>query len=370
MHGDGTKTAITTNDAALAPRPFFARAAQAYRMRWKRRRLIFRAMRSRRVLTQLQGHQKSLNRESILVFCCFRNEQERLPAFLRHYRNLGASAFFFIDNGSNDESAAIVEGETDCAVWRTEAGYKNARFGMDWLNYLLLRYGTGRWCLTVDADELLVYSAMETVNLTNLTSSLTAARTPALGGLMLDLFPKGRLSQARFDGTDDPVTTLGWFDAGPYRAQRQLPLKNLWVQGGIREKLFFRDETRRSPTLNKIPLVKWQRSFAYVTSTHSMLPPRLNVAYIDFEGRMGPSVALLHTKFLPTVVEKSRIEKVRDEHFTNGAAFSAYYDALAQDPDLWSEGVVAYKDPEQLEELGLIQPGPWAERSRTVPTEC
>ncbi|MCY4333660.1 MAG: glycosyltransferase family 2 protein [Litoreibacter sp.] len=328
-------------------------------MRWKRRRLLWRAFRSRHQLTVLQDKTGSIGARSILLFCVVRNEKVRLPHFLKYYRALGVDAFFFVDNGSDDGTLELLLKQDDCSVWQTQASYKAARFGMDWINHLLRVYGSGRYCLTVDADELIDFSGMNRVDLKGLRAWMEARDRASLGGLMIELFPKGLLGASEFEPGSDPLRRLTFFDARSYRAKRQTPLRNLWVQGGARERVFFKTDPRRSPTLNKIPLVKWQRGYAYVNSTHSMLPPKMNEAYIDGLGEMQPSVALLHTKFLPDVVARSAEEKKRGEHFSNSRAFDAYYNALCADLELWHEDARLYEGPEQLEALGLIKAGDW-----------
>ena len=71
---------------------------------------------------------------------------------------------------------------------------------------------------------------------------------------------------------------------------------------------FLPTDPRRAPTLNKVPLVRWQRGFAYVNSTHAILPRRLNAVFDETGGEMISGV-LLHTKFLPIIVEKSAEEQ-------------------------------------------------------------
>ena len=126
-------------------------------MRWKRRRLLWRAFRSRHALTPLHDRTAAIRPGDVLAFCVLRNEAERLPHFLSHYRRLGVAHFLVVDNASDDGSAALLDAP-DISVWQTGASYKAARFGLDWLNWLLLRHGHGHWCLTVDADEILVYA--------------------------------------------------------------------------------------------------------------------------------------------------------------------------------------------------------------------
>ncbi|MGR3493737.1 glycosyltransferase family 2 protein [Citreimonas sp.] len=327
----------------------------AYRLRWKRRRAVWRAFRARHAL-QAVSRRPIPGAGGILGFACLRNEQTRLPHFLQHYRALGVDHFLIVDNGSDDGSADYLGAQQDVSLWRTDASYRGSRFGMDWLNWLLTRHGHGHWCLTVDADELLVYPDYETRTLRDLTAWLEAVGRPAFGALMLDLYARGRLGDAVPD--PDPVQALGWFDAGPYDVQRQSPAGNLWVQGGVRARVFFADAPRRAPTLNKLPLVRWRRGMAYVNSTHAMLPRDMN-AWYDGPGGSQPSGVLLHTKFLPDIVPRSAQERGRAQHFHTPAAFGDYYDRIALRPELWCPTSCPYEGPEQLAELGLMRPWSW-----------
>ncbi|MEC7668014.1 MAG: glycosyltransferase family 2 protein, partial [Pseudomonadota bacterium] len=128
----------------------------AYRMRWTRRRLLARAWRKRRQLTSVGDRTDAIAPDDILVFATLRNEAVRLPHFLSHYRALGVRHFLIVDNHSTDNTAAFLRDQPDVSLWTTADSYKKSRFGMDWLTWLMIRHGHGHWCLTVDADELLI----------------------------------------------------------------------------------------------------------------------------------------------------------------------------------------------------------------------
>ena len=330
----------------------------AYKLRWKRRRMLWRALRARRQLQSVADRTADIPGQGVLVFVVLRNEITRLPYFLDYYRQLDAAHFLIVDNGSEDGSAELLAGQQDVSLWQTDASYRETRFGLDWLGWLLIRYGHGRWCLTVDTDELLVYTGMDQHGLADLTGYLDRRGQGGFGTLMLDMYPKGPLGAQAYTPGQDPCSVLQWFDAGPYRAARQQPMGNLWVQGGARERVFFPEEPERSPTLNKIPLVKWNRRYAYINSTHSLLPPRLNMLYSGPGGEM-PSGVLLHTKFLPEIVSKSATEKERQQHFHTPQQFDGYYDRITSAPDLWHSGSQRYQGPAQLADLGLMQPVDW-----------
>lgn len=332
------------------------KAIFAYRMRWKRRRLLLRSLRRRREISQVAAD--DIPTQGVLVFSTMRNEMVRLEHWLAHYRALGVSHFLIVDNASDDGTAEYLARQSDVSLWSTPESYKASRFGVDWLTCLQFKYGAGRWCLTVDADELLVYPDSETRDMNALTRFLDAKGVEAFGALMLDMYPKGPLGQASYVAGDDPIETIPWFEASHYRAKLHPGFGNLWIQGGVRDRMFFGSQPERSPTLNKTPLVKWQRSYAYVTSTHQILPRRLNDVF-DLGEVARVSGVLLHTKFLPIIGEKSAEELTRAQHFENSDLYQPYYAALINDPDLWTPSSVKYSGTAQLEELGLMTRGLW-----------
>lgn len=333
-------------------------AGIAYRLRWKRRRLLYRALRKRRQLTAVADRTADIAREAILAAATVRNEIVRLPHFLTHHRELGVDHFLIVDNGSDDGTREYLAAQPDVSLWSTAHSYKLSRFGMDWLTWLQIRHAHGHWCLTLDADETFIYPHHDTRSLRALTGWLEANDRQSFGALMLDMYPKGPLKAQTYRPGDDPFRQLCWFDGGNYVMQKKPDLQNLWVQGGVRARYFFADRPRQAPTMAKTPLVKWNRRFAYVSSTHSLLPRRLNRVYCEKGGEMLSGV-LLHSKFLDVVVEKSAEEKERREHFANSELYETYYDGLVANPDLWCEGSTRFISWRQLEAMGLMSRGGW-----------
>ena len=337
-------------------RTLVADAVFAYRMRWKRRRLLMRSWRRRREISPVSGN--NISSSGVLVFSTMRNEMLRIEHWLAHYRALGVAHFLIVDNASDDGTPEYLAKQPDVSVWTTPGSYKASRFGVDWLTCLQIKHGAGRWCLTVDADELLVYPDSDTRGLDDLTQHLDDTGREAFGALMLDLYPKGPLGDATYTAGDDPIKTIPWFDADGYRAKIHGVFGNLWIQGGVRDRMFFGSKPERSPTLNKTPLVKWRKGFAYVTSTHQILPRRLNDVFDTGQGDRVSGV-LLHTKFLPNIGDKSKEELSRAQHFENSDLYQPYYAALIDNPDLWDETSVAFENTAQLEDLGLMTRGMW-----------
>ena len=330
----------------------------AYKLRLRRRRLLWRAWRKRGQLTPVSGRGRAIPPGAILAFATVRNEIGRLPYWLDHHRRLGVDRFLIVENGSDDGTRQMLADQSDVSLWTTPDSYRMSRFGMDWLTWLQIRHAHGHWCLTLDADELWLHPHHATRDLRALTHELSRRGQEAMGALMLDLYPRGPLAETMHRPGDDPTRVLSWFDAGNYVWLRQPKLSNLWVQGGPRARAFFAADARRAPTLSKIPLVRWNRRYAYVTSTHAALPPRLNLAFDGMAGRHMTGI-LLHTKFLPEIVARSTEEKARGEHFENSDLYSRYYDEVAASPVLWSDRSTRLAGWEQLEGLGLMTRAGW-----------
>jgi Glycosyl transferase family 2 len=331
----------------------------AYRLRLRRQYLLARAFRRRRQLTSVTNRIAGLGRQPILLFATIRNERLRLPYFLDYYRKLGVDHFLIVDNASDDGARDYLAGQDDVSLWTTGAGYKQSRFGMDWVMHLLRRYGSGNWCLTVDVDEFLVYPFCETRPLRALTDWLDSAGTRSFSAMLLDMYPKGAMHAQPYREGQNPFDIAQYFDSGNYTITRNPTFRNLWIQGGPRARVFFPDQPKKAPAMNKIPLVKWDKGYAYVSSTHMMLPRGLNLTYEDAGGEK-PSGCLLHAKFLDTFAHKAEEELQRGQHYAESHEYRAYRDGIARERDLWCNWSEKYINWRQLEILGLMSKGNWA----------
>ncbi|OUD09641.1 glycosyl transferase family 2 [Marivivens niveibacter] len=332
---------------------------RSYRLRIQRRRWLVRAVRKRRDLKVVADRTSQIRGRDILLVATMRNEDVRLPFFLKYYRDLGVNHFLIIDNDSDDGGREYLADQPDVSVWRTGKSYKRSRFGIDWVNWLLMRYAHGHWVLTVDPDELFVYPFCDTRPLRALTDWLDASSIKSFSAMLLDMYPKGPISAIPYRRGDDPLEIANWFDSGNYTIQRNPAFGNLWIQGGPRAREFFQDNPERSPALNKVPLVKWNRRYAYVSSTHMLLPRGLNLVYDEWGGEKASGI-LLHTKFLDTLTVKAHEELLRKQHYAASHEYKAYVAGLQDDTDLWCKWSEKYINWRQLEILGLMSKGNWA----------
>ena len=331
----------------------------------------------------------------IRLFSKLRNERLRLPAFLKHYRELGVDRFFIVDNGSSDGSTEYLLAQKDVHVFRTHGSFRDARGGTEWLNALLVQFGLGAWCITVDIDELLWFPGSDTANLHRLTRYFDSKGYQAFACLLLDLYPDGPLRCFSYAPEEDLLTAVPYFDAGPYvkipgskrQSQRQCP--GFVIQGGVRQRVFYpevgdnlwwkvrwtlfnrfacrlpllgklsmvrRYQAKTSPNLTKVPLVRWDSESRYLAANHYVTPKVL----------APESGVLLHFKFLQDFHEKAVQEAARGEYAGGGTEYKRYSMKLKADPDLslMYEGSIRLKDCAQLVEMGLMHDSDAWERSR------
>ena len=328
-------------------------------LRLARKRWLIRAFRKRRELRSVQDRTASISPDAILLFSTMRNERVRLPYFLQYYRNLGVNHFLVVDNDSTDGTREYLAQQPDVSLWTSKHSYKRARFGVDWLNWLQMRYAHQHWALVVDPDEFFVYPFCDTRPLRALTDWLDASSIKSFSAMILDMYPKGPFDLIPYQEGQDSLEIAPYFDSGNYVMRRNHRYGNLWIQGGPRARMFFKDHPERAPALNKIPLVKWDRNYAYVSSTHMLLPRGLNLVYDEWGGEKA-SGCLLHAKFLDTLIDKAAEEMERRQHYANSHEYRAYRAGIAQQPDLWCKWSERYINWRQLEILGLMSKGNWA----------
>jgi hypothetical protein len=190
-----------------------------------------------------------------------------------------------------------------------------------------------------------------------LTDWLDASSIKSFGAMLLDMYPKGPIDAAlpprgrtrsRSPAGSTPATTRS----------AQQPFGNLWIQGGPRARVFFADRRPHAPALNKIPLVRWDRRYAYVSSTHMLLPRGLNLVYDEWGGEKASGCCC--TPSSCTFVAKAEEELSRRQHYAGSREYRAYAEGLEDARDLWCKWSERYINWRQLEILGLMSKGNWA----------
>jgi hypothetical protein len=285
-----------------------------------------------------------------LAFILVRNEILRLPFLLKYYRDMGVRIFVILDNDSQDESRDYLLAQDDVLLFETKNSYAESRCGVIWTNRVLDQVCEGRWCLVIDADELLVWPGSERESLSQFTAQLDACGAQAVVAIMIDFYADRPLEQVNYQPGTPFLNATPWFDRGPYgRLACPLP-PGAQFFGGVRERCFWRDRNRSfSPsTISKVPLVKWQKGCRYVLSTHNMMS-QLPLAPL----RAG----LLHFKMLGDFIARCHIEVQRGEHFDGARDYKAYLEVMHDEgmSCFYDEKISArYAGTRQLVSLGIL----------------
>lgn len=291
-------------------------------------------------------------------FLCVRNERQRLPALLDHHRRLGVRSFFVIDNGSTDDSLTWLDAQADVHLWQSTGSFRASRFGLDWMLPLLERFGRDRWCVVVDADELLILPQPRDASLDSYCDALDREQVNAVLGIMVDVYPGGRLRDAVFQPGDDPLAVCQWFDRNVWTTRVHGFFDHVSHEsffGGVRHRVFGSpasvtraggDQTYY--TLNKVPLFRYTPEHRFSPSFHWVAGAKMSTS----------RCALLHWKYTADLVTAASEEVGRAEHWDGASQYEGYVRAL-HDPDFSlydPETSMAYDGPEQLLALGVTVP--------------
>ena len=332
----------------------------------------------------LRGFPIMPRRGEVLALIIARDEALRLPDALAAARRLGVDRAIVVDNGSSDATRAAAEA-AGAHVILAEGDYAAARFGVTWTNTVLDAYGRGHWVLVLDADEQLVFPGSDRVGLRALTAHLDALGSEALRTVLLDMFPPGPLARCDYRAGTNLAATARLFEPPRLRQEPIPEFPHTLDYGGIRERLFFpeadlprplrwlrqrlhnlghrvpglagtglhaRLAPPPSPTLTKLPLLRWREGAALVASTHRMAPMALAASQ--------PSGVLLHFKFLQDFHDRALDAVTRDAHWDGSREYRRYLARIVAKPGFTMSGPRArtYTGPAQLVALGLMRDTP------------
>ena len=296
----------------------------------------------------LSGDERPLSGEVLVVSVVY-NEAPRLPAFLNHYRRLGAAGFLIVDNGSSDGGPSFLAAQSDVRLWSSTQSFQEAHFGSAWFEVLLRRFGLDRWCLLVDADELLLYPDCEQRSLPELCWGLEEQGKRAMTAVLLDIYGKQPVHETLLG--EDPLAACPFCDH-PFshrRIERAGPYGNQTIHlGGLRQRVFGEVEFY----LSKVPLIRY--------GTDVVLSGGQHFTNLGEDLLAQESGALMHLKYgqhFPGLVQE-QVE--RNQHYGDAEQYRVYARRLASGPiSLYEPAVsVAWRDSQGLLELGVIQAGP------------
>lgn len=289
--------------------------------------------------------------KDIICLIVERDEYARMPDVLRHYRELGVDRFAILDNGSIDGTLEYLSEQPDVDLYRTEASYAEARSGYFWRSYMASRYGFNRWYMSVDADELVVYSGMDRKNLHHLREHLTSWKSKYLFAPLIDMYADRPLSELSFKHGDRMLDVCRFFDNNPSYQIKRKHNNIVHMGGGPRCRLVGEEAGKFQHSLRKYPFFLWDDTTL-----------RRNTHDIESYGhREAPSGATLHFKFLPDFVERVPMIVERGQHWNGASQYKDYTSALDRGSlhNMWYEDSIEYKTPDSLAVARLMNRIHW-----------
>jgi hypothetical protein len=283
--------------------------------------------------------------DEFVVVCLVRNGAIYLQEFLRHYRELGAKHIVLLDNNSNDGTPELVAGESDVTVLSTPAPYKRYKDIMK--RWLVAHFGRGNWVLCVDVDELFDYPFRSEIGTTDLLRYLNRRGFTALVAQMLDLFPRGAITEVSSNDWRSEHRCYNLTDvekesyAAFYGDSNETPPGDLELfRGGIRLSAF-----GAKPLLTKHPLLFPQAGLTYVNAHH------VNGARVA-----DLTAVLLHYKYVGDFVDYVKKIVATESFWNNSREYKQYLDAIESDPQLslYSGTASELSTVERLLEQGFL----------------
>lgn len=301
-------------------------------------------------LCQIDGKDLAVEAEDILCCVVVRNESLRLPYFLEYYREKGVDKFFIINNDSTDDTESYLLSQPDVYLWRSSLSFNRANFGSAWFEVLLRKYGIDRWCLTVDADELLYYPNCETKSIRQLCQELDRKHKKALHGVLLDMYSDQPIQDTHYIKGQNFIELCPYFDKEFYHTkyeQASLYGNQTVYFGGVRQRVFGKEGDYY---LSKVPLIKYSTGMVLSGGQHFTNCPHAEIAL--------ESGCLLHFKYFSSFLDYVEGEVKRKEHYGGGIQYTEYAKGFKENNALILYDVncsVNLQNSQQLVQLGIMQ---------------
>lgn len=245
-------------------------------------------------------YQNEVGQESsrpIFLICVFRNEAILLPYFIQYYKRLGVTHFIMIDNASDDEGAAYLSGLNDINIklFFEDSSYKDANFGMAWVNQCLQRYCINQYCLVVDADELFTLNEVHYKHINELIDEMELNDLNVAPATLLDMYPKELNDD--YNAGDKFLDHCRYFDRWNeryYLNKKILYSKFYWRVGGLRARTLNTENI-----ISKFPFFKFNFSPLVIRAGCHFFANETHLLFASKNIRLtsNPCV-LMHFKFI------------------------------------------------------------------------
>lgn len=218
-------------------------------------------------LARLKAASSPRSTRAPAVVCVVKDELDRLPDLLRHYRQGGIERFVFIDNGSEDGSTEYLSQQPDVDLLQILRPFVWQR-KQAWINLAIAMTGRGRqaWYIYVDADEHIVYDGFPERSFADLAALMEQRGLTRVRGMLVDMYAEGPLLQAKFEPGGRLAAAYPYFDAEGYVEARYKEI--ISRKGGPRQRVFGHVDPKFRPELTKYPLFRLEGRELFANPHH------------------------------------------------------------------------------------------------------
>jgi hypothetical protein len=280
------------------------------------------------------------------VIALAHNEMYFIPAWLNHYRTLGAERFIVLDDASTDDTLNYLSKQPDVMVVGSRRRYgetvpvidrsdptgqtvKMRRMGHLWKMILPEKYAMDRWVVQTDLDEFLVLP--EGQDLGSVFAQFATADFDAVTGTMLDVYPE-KIDVLRDQMTQSSVNLADdwYYDARPHSRPFSGTFREIY--GGSRSRLEYEFLPRpRVPIWRRLRLlarriIRGTGPYPHVNETRKYSLVRWrpgtwmrNAHLINLRSSPSHHLPILHMKFTGDLYRRAQVA-IRDKSYSKGSA--------------------------------------------------
>jgi hypothetical protein len=319
--------------------------------------IILSWLKSRGALRHEGGAAKAIRHNGLVVVTPFYGNDDLLQPFLQHHRRLGVDQFVFLDLSEKGGLSERLADQSNCAIWRPRGEVALGQT-IYWLNYLRRRYGTGRWCLSLEPSEMFVFARSESRQIKDLTEFLQSENRDHIFALVIEMYGDQPAKSLTPKTGEHPLNILSYFDPYGYTTSGPHRYRGVVVRGGVQRRTLFRNAPRRSPALNRIPLVKWRWFYAYVAGTQLLIPRHLNTPHPPWHSE--PTACLLRFALLDDDASLATAAMAEAGQISAAPSGRSYRGMLKLRGRHLKQNVsVRFTGSADLVECGLLNPGQW-----------
>lgn len=286
-----------------------------------------------------------------ILISVVKNELDRLPELLAHYRWLDVERFVILDNGSTDGSIEYLSAQPDVDLYAVDRRFVWP-YKQGWINRVIAEYGYDHWYIYVDADEHIVFDQAGAFGFNDLIAMAERLGICRVRGMLIDMYAAGPLLEYQWKTGSSLIQTYPLFDSDSYVEQNFKEI--ISRKGGPRRRRFKDADGAFNPEMSKYPLFKLQPGELFA-NPHHIYPYARNMESKCYLG-------MLHFKFLPGFID--RVHKaIQEKTYWDGSSeYRRYLDKLTENPNLSLEyeGSRAYRSPRDFIDCQLIESIDWS----------